>query len=356
MPIDPERWTDNTKAAFSAAAQRAAPRRRTAPELTPAHLLAAAAGQQPDSHHGARSSPGSGPGLRRDPPPRGTSSCPSLPRAGGRRGAGPGSRATPSRRCSRRPTRAAPRPRATTTSRSSTCILALRRSDLAVAARPPPRRPSAPCRAPPRSPGPRPRAAPARRSAKYTRDLTELARNGKLDPVIGRDEEIRRAMQVLSRRTKNNPVLIGDPGVGKTAIVEGIALPHRRPATSPSRCVRRRFSSLDLGTLIAGTKFRGEFEERLKAVLKEIDVGRRQRHPVHRRAAHAGRRGRGRGGVDAANMLKPALARGELRCIGATTLDEYRKYIEKDAALSGVSSRSTSASRRSRTRSPSCAV
>ena len=168
--------------------------------------------------------------------------------------------------------------------------------------------------------------------AKYTRDLTELARSGKLDPVIGRDEEIRRAMQVLSRRTKNNPVLIGDPGVGKTAIVEGIGL---RIATGdvPESLKDKRILALDLGALIAGTKFRGEFEDRLKAVLKEIEAAAGGVilfiDELHTLVGAGG----AEGAVDAANMLKPALARGDLRCIGATTLDEYRKYIEKDKAL-----------------------
>jgi ATP-dependent Clp protease ATP-binding subunit ClpB len=168
--------------------------------------------------------------------------------------------------------------------------------------------------------------------AKYTRDLTELARSGKLDPVIGRDEEIRRAMQVLSRRTKNNPVLIGDPGVGKTAIVEGIGL---RIATGdvPESLKDKRILALDLGALIAGTKYRGEFEDRLKAVLKEIEAAAGGVilfiDEVHTLVGAGG----AEGAVDAANMLKPALARGDLRCIGATTLDEYRKYIEKDKAL-----------------------
>ncbi len=168
--------------------------------------------------------------------------------------------------------------------------------------------------------------------AKYTRDMTELARNGKLDPVIGRDEEIRRAMQVLSRRTKNNPVLIGDPGVGKTAIAEGIAL---RIATGdvPESLRDKKILSLDLGALIAGSKFRGEFEDRLKAVLKEIESAAGGIILFIDELHTLVGAGAAEGAVDAANMLKPALARGDLRCIGATTLDEYRKHIEKDKAL-----------------------
>src|SRR5687768_12677737 len=160
---------------------------------------------------------------------------------------------------------------------------------------------------------------------RYGRDLVELARSGKLDPVIGRDEEIRRAMQVLSRRTKNNPVLIGEPGVGKTAIVEGIA---QRIASGdvPEGLKGKRISALDLGALIAGTKYRGEFEDRLKAVLKEIEAAEGAIvlfiDELHTLIGAGG----AEGAVDAANMLKPALARGELRCIGATTLDEYRKH------------------------------
>ncbi len=168
--------------------------------------------------------------------------------------------------------------------------------------------------------------------ARYGRDLTELARKGRLDPVIGRDEEIRRCIQVLSRRTKNNPVLIGEPGVGKTAIVEGMA---RRIVAGdvPEGLKGRQLFALDLGSLIAGAKFRGEFEDRLKAVLKEIIASEGQIILFIDELHTLVGAGAAEGAVDAANMLKPALARGELRTIGATTLDEYRKHIEKDAAL-----------------------
>src|SRR6201981_179933 len=167
---------------------------------------------------------------------------------------------------------------------------------------------------------------------KYARDLTQAARDGKLDPVIGRDEEIRRTIQVLSRRTKNNPVLIGEPGVGKTAIVERLA---QRIINSdvPEGLRHMRLLSLDLGALIAGAKFRGEFEERLKAVLTEI-TGAEGAYILFIDEMHTlVGAGKADGAMDASNLLKPALARGELHCIGATTLDEYKKHVEKDAAL-----------------------
>jgi ATP-dependent Clp protease ATP-binding subunit ClpB len=167
---------------------------------------------------------------------------------------------------------------------------------------------------------------------KYAKDLTELARRGKLDPVIGRDEEIRRVIQVLSRRTKNNPVLIGEPGVGKTAIVEGLA---RRIVSGdvPESLKDKRVISLDLGAMLAGAKYRGEFEDRLKAVLKEIEESNGEIVLFIDELHTLVGAGAAEGAIDASNMLKPALARGELRAIGATTLNEYRKYIEKDAAL-----------------------
>src|SRR5881296_7209 len=167
---------------------------------------------------------------------------------------------------------------------------------------------------------------------KYGRDLTQLARRGKIDPVIGRDNEIRRIMQVLSRRTKNNPVLIGDPGVGKTAIVEGLA---RRIISGdvPDSLKQKRVIAMDIGAMVAGAKFRGEFEDRLKAFLKEVTDSQGQIVLFIDELHTIVGAGAAEGSVDASNLLKPQLARGELRTIGATTLDEYRKYIEKDAAL-----------------------
>jgi ATP-dependent Clp protease ATP-binding subunit ClpB len=168
--------------------------------------------------------------------------------------------------------------------------------------------------------------------SKFGRDLTDAAEQGKLDPVIGRDEEIRRVIQVLSRRTKNNPVLIGEPGTGKTAIVEGLA-PRIVDGDVPEGLKGKRVWALDIGGLLAGAKYRGEFEERLKAVLNEIRNAEGELILFIDELHTIVGAGAAEGAVDAANMLKPMLARGELRCIGATTLDEYRKHIEKDAAL-----------------------
>ena len=167
---------------------------------------------------------------------------------------------------------------------------------------------------------------------KYTRDLTEMAKNGSLDPVVGRDDEIRRTIQVIARRTKNNPVLIGDPGVGKTAIAEGLAL-RIINGDIPETLKDKKLLSLDLGSIVAGAKFRGEFEERLTSLLDEVTRAAGEIILFIDELHTLVGTGAAEGSLDASNMLKPALARGTLHCIGATTLDEYRKHIEKDAAL-----------------------
>ena len=167
---------------------------------------------------------------------------------------------------------------------------------------------------------------------KYSQDLTQQARDGKMDPIIGRDEEIRRTIQILSRRTKNNPVLIGEPGVGKTAIAEGLAQRIIK-GDVPESLKDKKLLSLDMGSLIAGAKYRGEFEERLKAVLNEVEDSNGQIILFIDEMHTIVGAGKSEGSMDAGNLLKPALARGEMHCVGATTLDEYRKHVEKDAAL-----------------------
>lgn len=170
---------------------------------------------------------------------------------------------------------------------------------------------------------------------KFARDLTEAAADGKIDPIIGRDEEIRRAMQVLSRRTKNNPVLIGEPGVGKTAIAEGLAL-RIINGDVPESLRNKKLMALDMGSLIAGAKYRGEFEERLKSVLSEVTAAAGEIILFIDEMHTLVGAGKADGAMDASNLLKPALARGELHCVGATTLDEYRKYVEKEDRKSVV--------------------
>ena len=320
MPIDPERWTNNTKAAFSAATAHAASANN--PEMTPAHLLDALLAQDETMTRPLLAQVGVDPDALAD---KVRQQLTRLPRAQG--GAEPGlSRET------RNVLEAADESRrelgddyvsvehlllaladeiGITKDALLTGLRAVRGSHRVT------------------TPDPE---QTYQALAKYGRDLTEAARNGKLDPVIGRDEEIRRVIQVLSRRTKNNPVLIGEPGVGKTAIVEGLAN-RIIEGDVPEGLKGKRVIALDLGSMVAGAKYRGEFEERLKAVLKEITDAEGEVVTFIDELHTIVGAGAAEGAMDAGQMIKPMLARGELRLIGATTLDEYRTSIEKDAAL-----------------------
>jgi ATP-dependent Clp protease ATP-binding subunit ClpB len=320
MPIDPERWTNNTKAAFSAATAHAASANN--PEMTPAHLLDALLAQDETMTRPLLAQVGVDPDALAD---KVRQQLNRLPRAQG--GAEPGLS-----RDARNVLEAADESRrelgddyvsvehlllaladeiGVTKDALLTGLRAVRGSHRVT------------------TPDPE---QTYQALAKYGRDLTEAARNGKLDPVIGRDEEIRRVIQVLSRRTKNNPVLIGEPGVGKTAIVEGLAN-RIIEGDVPEGLKGKRVIALDLGSMVAGAKYRGEFEERLKAVLKEITDAEGEVVTFIDELHTIVGAGAAEGAMDAGQMIKPMLARGELRLIGATTLDEYRTSIEKDAAL-----------------------
>jgi ATP-dependent Clp protease ATP-binding subunit ClpB len=320
MPIDPERWTNNTKAAFSAATGHAASANN--PELTPAHLLDALLAQQGTMTRPLLTQVGIDPDTLGD---KVREQLSRLPRAQG--GAEPGIS-----REARRVLEAADESRRDLGDDyvSVEHLLLALADDIGVtedalltALRA--------VRGKHRVTSPDPEQT-YQALAKYGRDLTEAARQGKLDPVIGRDEEIRRVIQVLSRRTKNNPVLIGEPGVGKTAIVEGLAN-RIIEGDVPEGLKGKRVIALDLGSMVAGAKYRGEFEERLKAVLKEIADAEGEVVTFIDELHTIVGAGAAEGAMDAGQMIKPMLARGELRLIGATTLDEYRTSVEKDAAL-----------------------
>jgi len=320
MPIDPERWTNNTKAAFSAATGHAASSNH--PEMTPSHLLDALLQQEETMTRPLLSQVGVDPEVLSTTVQERLAK---LPRAQG--GSEPGLS-----RDARRALEAADdirRDLGDDYVSVEHLLLALAdeigitKDALQTALRA--------VRGNHRVTTPDPEQT-YQALAKYGRDLTEAARNGKLDPVIGRDEEIRRVIQVLSRRTKNNPVLIGEPGVGKTAIVEGLAN-RIIEGDVPEGLKGKRVIALDMGSMVAGAKYRGEFEERLKAVLKEITDAEGEIVTFIDELHTIVGAGAAEGAMDAGQMIKPMLARGELRLIGATTLDEYRKHIEKDAAL-----------------------
>ncbi len=320
MPIDPERWTNNTKAAFSAATGHAASSNH--PELTPAHLLDALLQQQETMTRPLLSQVGVDPdalaGKVHDQLIR-------LPQAAG--GSEPG--LSRDARAVLEEADAIRRDLGDDYVSVEHLVLALAdqigvtRETLLTALRAVRGNHRVSTQDPEQT---------YQALAKYGRDLTEAARDGKLDPVIGRDEEIRRVIQVLSRRTKNNPVLIGEPGVGKTAIVEGLAN-RIIEGDVPEGLKGKRVVALDLGSMVAGAKYRGEFEERLKAVLKEITDAEGEIITFIDELHTIVGAGAAEGAMDAGQMIKPMLARGELRLIGATTLDEYRTSIEKDAAL-----------------------